>query len=108
MRVLKILVAVLTLALAASVAAGLLGLWPDLRGNDSTADRREEVRIAGAVNGFINSGWYVSRVRLDYLPHRALVENKAYSTGRSACSVVAQNFGDRLDRGDLVRAPCDF
>jgi hypothetical protein len=96
------------LALAASVAAGLLDLWPDLRGNDSTADRREKVRIAGAVNDFLNSGWYVSRVRLNYLPHRALVQDKAYSTGRSECLVVAQNFGDRLDDGDWVKAPCDF
>jgi hypothetical protein len=36
---------VLAIALAASIALGLLGLWPDLRG-ESTSDRRERVQIA--------------------------------------------------------------
>jgi hypothetical protein len=105
----KTWVLALILALAASVAAGLLGLWPDLRSSgESTADRREKVRIANAVSRHLNEGWYVSGVRLNYLPHRALVEDKAYSTGRSECSVVAQDFGDRLDDRDWGLAPCAF
>jgi hypothetical protein len=105
----KIWVPALMLALAASVAAGLLGLWPDVSSGESTADRHEKVRIAGAVDNFMDDdNWYVSRVRLNYLPHRALVELKAYSTGRSECTVAAQNFGDRFDREDWYRAPCDF
>jgi hypothetical protein len=102
---------ILVLALAASVTIGLLGLWPDLHGSDSTTDRHEQVRIASAADTFLNkdaSNWYVSRVRLNYLPHRALVEDKAYSTGRGVCYVVAQNFGNRFDDGDWDRAPCDF
>jgi hypothetical protein len=65
---------VLAIALAASIALGLLGLWPDLRG-ESTSDRRERVQIAEAFDrDIINSGFHVSRVKLNYLPGKALVE----------------------------------
>jgi hypothetical protein len=102
-------VPVLTLALAASVATGLLGLWPDLHGSgESTADRHEKVRIASAANDYIKTGWEISRVRLNYLPHRALILAEYSSGGRPECAVVAQNFGDRLDHGDVAKAPCDF
>jgi hypothetical protein len=106
----KSLVIAALIAVAASVAAGVLGLWPDVvHGGDSTADRHEKVRLAGAINHYIkDDNWYVSRVRLNYLPHRALIQLKAYSTGRSDCAVAAQNFGDRFDREDWVGAPCDF
>jgi hypothetical protein len=45
------------------------------------------------------TGWDVSRVRLGYLPHRVLVEIKAYSSGFEECILVGQDFGDRMMRG---------
>lgn len=108
------LIVVLAVALAASVAAGLLGLWPDLRSSgDSTADRREKVRIADGWTRRIHKfgdedNLYVSRVQLGYLPHRALVSLKYFSTGRTICLVTAEDFGDRVDNGDFERAPCDY
>jgi hypothetical protein len=104
-----VLIVVLVLVLAASVVAGLLDLWPNLHRSDTTADRHEKVRIASiATRELGNSNWYVYSVRLNYLPHRALVQWKAYSTGRSDCMVVSQDFGDRFDGEDFDRAPCDL
>jgi hypothetical protein len=68
---------------------GLLGVWPE---------RQEKVRIADAVIEYM-TGWDVSRVRLGYLPHRVLVEIKAYSSGFEECILVGQDFGDRMMRG---------
>jgi hypothetical protein len=56
----------------------LLGLWPNLRTSTAKAaraERQEKVRIADAVGEYM-SGWEVSRVWLDYLPHYDLVEIK--------------------------------
>lgn len=97
----------LSLALVASIAAGLLGLWPDLRG-DSTSNRREEVRIAAAVNRAFGQRANVTRVRLDYLPGRALVEVQASDSGDRFCYVISQEFGDRVTQQETTRAACDF
>jgi hypothetical protein len=50
----------------------------------------------------------VTRVRLDYLPHRAMLELQRYSTGRRACAVVSEDFGDVLDGQDVDYTACDF
>lgn len=98
----------LTAALAASIAAGLLGLWPDLR-NSSTSDRRARARIAAAVDDFLGSGdLNVTQVRLDYLPHRALIEVQEVSSGHYNCALVAEDFGAVVGKDDLSNAPCDF
>lgn len=69
------LIVLLSLALVASVAAGLDGLWPNLRDSSNVSDRRERVEIAEAFDkDVINSGYHVSRVKLDYIPGKALVE----------------------------------
>lgn len=66
------LIVLLSLALAASVAAGLAGLWPNLRDRSNVGDRRERVRIAEAFDrDILNSGFHVSRVKLDYIPGMA-------------------------------------
>jgi hypothetical protein len=101
--------AALAVALAVSIALGLLGLWPDLRG-ESTSDRREKVQIASALDAYISrvgSSNHVIRVRLGYLPGRAMVETQD-SGGRRRCVVVVERFGDRIERKDYQHAPCDF
>jgi hypothetical protein len=56
------LIVLLSLALVASVAAGLAGLWPNLRDRSNTSDRRERVQIASAFDrDILNSGFHVSR-----------------------------------------------
>jgi hypothetical protein len=54
------------------IALGLLGLLPDL-GGDSTSEQREKVRISSAYQNYAKTA-IVTRVRLDYPPHRALIE----------------------------------
>jgi hypothetical protein len=91
---------------SASVAAGVLGLWPDLRStNDATAERSEKVRVATAVGGYM-SGWEVTHVRLNYLPHRALVRIK--TSAFDECVLAAQDYGDHFDGGDLDIVPCNL
>jgi hypothetical protein len=105
----RITVAVLITALAASVALGLLGLWPDLRGN-SVGDRRERARISSAFDAFLTesgSGTTVTRIRLHYLPSHALVELE--STGnRHVCVLIAEDFGDVVGANDYKLTACDF
>jgi hypothetical protein len=101
---------VLAIALAASVALGLLGLWPDLRGG-SVSDRRERVQIAAGVDrDILNDNWHVSRIKLDNLPGKALVE--AVPTGHSnnvgECAVVTENFGRHVEKREIRKAACDF
>jgi hypothetical protein len=101
---------VLAVALAASVALGLLGLWPDLQG-DSVSDRRERVQIAEAFDrDILNSGFHVSRVKLDYLPGKALVEvvKDGHTNNTGECAVITENFGHHIEGIDYDRAPCDF
>jgi hypothetical protein len=103
----RLAIAVLALALAASIALGLLGLWPDLRGN-SLGDRRAKARISSAVDRALGQDDNVTRVRLDYLPGRAMVEVQAFNTGRRFCFLVIERFGDRVNREDARRIACDF
>jgi hypothetical protein len=103
----KIAVVLLSIALAASVAVGLLGLWPNARG-DSIGDRRETVRISAAVNRAFGQNANVTRIRLNYLPGRALVEVKGSNNGGRYCFLVVERFGDRVDRKDATRIACDF
>jgi hypothetical protein len=101
----------LGLALAASIVVGLLGLWPSVHGA-SLADRREKARIAAAVDDNLDrqrvGGWLASRVRLGYVPHRAIVEVQALKTGRRFCMLVAQDFGRQVDPEDVRLSACDF
>jgi hypothetical protein len=100
----------LAIALAASVALGLLGGWPNLRGGESTADRREKVRIASALDAYVDrrgSVNHVTRVELGYLPGRATVETQNRG-GHRECVVVVERFGDRIERKDYQLARCDF
>jgi hypothetical protein len=107
-----IVVAFLSAALAASIALGLFGLWPDLRGGQSVGDRRETIRLSSAFDDLLarkgGSDWHVTRVRLDYVPRRAMLELQRYSTGRRACAVVSEDFGDVLDGQDVDYTACDF
>jgi hypothetical protein len=107
------LIVLLAIALAASVAAGLAGLWPNLRGRSSLRDRRERARIAHAVDKLVGAGdskYHVSRVRLDYLPGRALVllTEWGHTEAVGGCALVAENFGDRVDPIDVQETACDF
>ncbi|SRR6266511_908043 len=105
------LIVLLTVALAASIAAGLVGLWPDLRDRSNVDERRERVRIASAVDRDIVQGdYHVSRVLLDYLPGKALVEvTESGHTGNvGECAVVAEHFGDVIDHNDYEPTACDF
>jgi hypothetical protein len=107
----RIALIVLSLALVASVAAGLAGLWPNLRDRSNVSDRRERVRIAEAFDGdILNSGFHVSRVKLDYLPGKALVEVTAdgHTNNVGECAVVTENFGEHIERRDYDHAACDF
>jgi hypothetical protein len=103
----RIAVVLLAVPLAASIAAGLLGLWPDLR-SDSTGNRRDEVRISAAVNRAFGKRADVTRVRVDYLPGRALVEVRSSDNGSLFCYLVVERFGQRVDRRDATRVACDF
>jgi hypothetical protein len=85
----------------------LLGLWPDLLG-DSTGSRRDEVRIAAAVNRAFGQRANVTRVRLDYLPGRALVEVQASESGSRFCYVISKDFGERLTQQEAMRVASDF
>jgi hypothetical protein len=101
----------LTLALAASIATGLAGLWPNLRDRSGANDRRERVRIASALDrDVVINNWHVTRVRLDYLPGKALVEivPPEHTNNVGECLIVAQKFGDRIDDGDWDTTACDF
>ena len=95
----------LVAALVASIAVGLLGFWPDLRG-ESTSDRREKVRIATAFTD-VNSAFLPSRIQLGYLPHWALVEAHVLGHGQSICYLVAKDFGYRIDDADIKFTSCD-
>jgi hypothetical protein len=97
-------------ALVASIALGLLGLWPNLRGGESTSDKREKILIASALDAYIIRGGgtdHVVRVKLGYLPGRAMVETQD-SGGHHRCVVVAEQYGNRIERKDYQHAPCDF
>jgi hypothetical protein len=99
----------LAVALVASITIGLLGIWPDL-GGDSVSDRREKVRIASALDAYVSQrggSVHVVRVRLGYLSGKAMVEVQD-SGGHRRCVVVAERFGDRIERKDYQHAPCDF
>jgi hypothetical protein len=88
----------------------VLGLWPDLRG-ESTSDRREKVQIAEAFDrDILNPSFHVSRMKLDYLPHRALVEvvKDGHSNNVGACAVVTENFGRHVEHTDYDHVACDF
>jgi hypothetical protein len=101
----------LILALAASIATGLAGLWPNLRDRSSVNDRRERVRIAAAVDRDIVEGnAHVSRVLLDCIRGKALVQvtPDGHTSNVGECAVVAENFGDHIDPVDYDQAACDF
>jgi hypothetical protein len=69
-------------------------------------DRREKLRIASAFQDFyLSHDVFVTRVRLDYLPHHAMVEAKGLN---KFCAVVAEDFGNHLGHEDFQIAPCDF
>jgi type II secretory pathway component PulK len=105
MRLWQILTVLLAVALAASVAAGLLGLWPDLRerGNPQ-ANRREEARIVSALRSSraVSPQAVVTRVRVDYLPGRDLVQFEG-----GECVLVAKDFGSSVDHNDLQVTVCN-
>src|SRR3954468_13048526 len=97
----RILVAVLLAALAASVVTGLLGFWPSLRGGNTLQERRERTQLASAAQDvFGRNGALVERIRLHYLPGKALVE---LQTRRSQhlCLLLAENYGDTIDADDF-------
>ena len=101
---------VLAVALAASAAVGLLGLWPNLRSSNTEkaarAERQEKVRIADAVGAYM-TGWQVSHVTLDYLPHYDLVRIK--SDQFDECVRVPKDFGDRIEARDIIGpVPCNL
>ena len=107
----RIALIVLSVALVASVAAGLTGLWPNLRDRSSVNDRRERVRIAEAFDSdILNSGFHVSRVKLDYLPGKALIEvtQDGHTNNVGECAVVNENFGHHIEHSDYDHAACDF
>jgi hypothetical protein len=107
----KIALIVLSIALVASIAAGFAGLWPNLRDRSSVNDRRERVRIAEALDrDRISHGYHVSRVKLDYIPGKALVEvtEIGHTDDVGECAVVNENFGDHMDSIDIHKAACDF
>jgi hypothetical protein len=100
----------LAAALAASIALGLLGLWPNLRGGESTSDRREKVAIASAMDDFLDRRHVearVVRIQLGYLPGHAMVQVQDPG-GHHECVVVAERFGHRIEPDDYDHAPCDF
>jgi hypothetical protein len=101
------LILVLVLALAGAIAAGLLDLWPDLRSkSDPTAERSEKVRVLRAVQGYM-TGWEITGVRLDFLPHQALVHMR--TSAFDECVLAAQDYGDHFDAGDLGDiVPCNL
>jgi hypothetical protein len=105
------LIVCLSLALVASVAAGLAGLWPNLRHRSNVNDRRERVRIAEAVDrDVVINNYHVSRVKLDYIPGKALVEvtQAGHTNNVGECAVVTENFGDHIEKSDYEKAACDF
>lgn len=105
----RIVVALLIVALSVSVALGLLGLWPNLR-NDSTGDRRQRTELASTIQEYVGDrggSAVVTRIRLDYLPGLALVELKA-SGSPSACATVSEDYGQVFDRSDFKLTACDF
>jgi hypothetical protein len=112
--VIKVAVIVLlALALAASVAAGLTGLWPNLRDRGSMGERRERTRIASAFDEYLHGRGkdsHVIRVRLDYVTGQALVQATEYGHTANVgyCVLVAEHYGAVLDRGDWKEIACDF
>jgi hypothetical protein len=105
----RIALIVLSVALVASVVAGLAGLWPSLRGSN-VSDRRQRVRIAEAFDEILNTGFHVSRVKLDYVPGKALVEvvKDGHTNNTGECAVITENFGHHIEGIDYDRAGCDF
>ena len=107
-------IVLLAVALAASIAAGLTGLWPNLRDRGSTRERHERTLIASAFNEFLDDEGrdqqHVIRVRLDYLPGQALVQATEYGHTANVgyCVLVRQNYGAVMDRGDYKEIACDF
>jgi hypothetical protein len=107
----RIAIVLLSLALVASVAAGLAGFWPNLRDRSNVSDRRERLRIANAFDrDILTGGYHVSRVKLDYVPGKALIEvtEVGHTNNVGECVVITENFGDHVEPADYERSACDF
>jgi hypothetical protein len=101
-------VAVLAATFAGSIALAFLSAWPSPRGGEWASVHRE-ARIASAFQDFYSSlTVIVTRVRLGYLPHRAMVDADDVGNQEEFCAVVAEDFGDHLDSDDFEVVSCDF